>query len=201
MSNRFHIVEGEDVVEYALKGAFNVILNSCNCFCATTKEPSKLFAKLFNTNKYPSEIKTYRDSYGVLHVPENLGNVNKLAGFEHQKFMIYSNLDYGISNRRLRVVNVYNQILPDAENEEKDEQKVNYDVLRVLFLKLNHRFKGMKICLTDESFLKSEEDRHLFAQTVYEMFTDCDVYLFRDFKLDSKKKYHYTIKNLDKEKE
>lgn len=110
-------VEG-DLISLASEGLFDVVAHGCNCFCKQKSGIAAQMAKAFRTDSFPFEQLKYK------------GYIGKLGNIDSKKI------------GKLWVVNCYTQY-----DYGRDRMYLNYEALSLCLLKINHKFKGLRIGL------------------------------------------------------
>lgn len=140
-----------DLIEFALKGNFEVIAHGCNCFCVMGAGIAPLMAEKFGCNRFPLED------------IDKKGDINKLGQIDYKKvFEIY-------------VVNAYTQYFYGKNHLNETDQPLDYDALRICLRKINHTFKGKKIGLPQIGCGLAGGDWNIVKSIIQSELKDCDV--------------------------
>ena len=118
-----HEIQG-NLVDLALDGTFDVIIQGCNCFNTMGAGLAK-------------EIKEKMPEVWQVDQETQKGNIQKLGNFS---FVHYKELN-------LRVLNCYTQYRYGRNHEDGDEMPVDYEAITLCLRKINNLFPGKSIGL------------------------------------------------------
>lgn len=118
------IIEG-DLIQMTFSQKFDVIAHGCNCFCTMGAGIALQMAYKFDCHKFPLEGPKYRGDIDKLgNIDSDWHDIGPLEG--------HDGWDVG-------VVNAYTQFKPGAD--------LSYAALELCLMKINKKFKGLKLGL------------------------------------------------------
>lgn len=127
-----------DLIEEALKGSFDVVVQGNNCFCTQGSGLAPQFVEAFGTDKFKMEDPKYK------------GDINKLGTIDYEKkwFPKPTKIGMNFGGFELYVVNSYTQYNFGSYRKDGDyKPPADYEAITMVMRKLNTIFKGKHIGL------------------------------------------------------
>lgn len=111
-----------DLIQLAKSGYFNLIAHGANCFCTMGSGIAK-------------QIKTHFPQAYIADCKTDSGDMNKLGNYTIAHVISDTGKSFG-------VLNCYTQY-----SYGTDSPKIDYEALTLCMRKINHQYKGQRICL------------------------------------------------------
>lgn len=142
-----------DLIEFAKKGMFDVIVHGCNCMCTQGAGIAVRMRNEFGTDKYHMENPIFK------------GDINKLGNIEYE----YKTL----SGRNVAIVNAYTQYKYGPNHPDGDAQPLSYEALIMCLRKINYVFAGKEIGLPQIGAGLAGGDWDLISPIIKKELKDC----------------------------
>lgn len=152
MENNYQEIEG-DLIEKALNGDFDVIVQGNNCFCTQGAGLAPQMVEAFATDKFPLEKPIYR------------GDINKLGCIDYQYYPILN----------LFVVNAYTQYNYGKNHIDGSIKPLDYEALTLCMRKINKVFEGKHIGLPQIGAGLAGGDWEKIKQIIQNELINCKV--------------------------
>lgn len=156
---KYNEIEG-DLVQLALKGKFEVIVQGNNCFCIQGAGIAPQFVKAFGTNMYPMEHQDYK------------GDINKLGTIDYMPYYLSPNEE---DKSDVIVVNAYTQYGFGKNHSNGAKKPLDYEALTLCLRKMNHIFKGKHIGLPQIGAGLGGGDWNIIKQIILQELIDCKI--------------------------
>jgi O-acetyl-ADP-ribose deacetylase (regulator of RNase III) len=166
----YNEVEG-NLLTQAEEGKFDVIIQGNNCMNVQGAGLAPQFVKAFGTDKFKMEHSEYK------------GDINKLGTIDFQKKYfeqrdenIYKWTSYPMWEvSYVFVVNCYTQFNYGSNHADGDAKPVDYDAIKMVMRKLNHKFKGLRIGMPKIGAGLAGGDWNKIKAIIQKEIVDCDV--------------------------